>query len=102
MIVGILSVVAVPSLLNMTAKAKMTEVVVNFGTFQRFADTHYQIQSDFAKSLGEMGLEFAEGSYFELSELYEDQAEKLAPPKLGKAKAGSNGQHWDFKRSCPS
>lgn len=95
-VVGVLSAVAIPSLFNMTAKAKMTEVVVNFGTFERFADTHYHIQGEYAKSLGEMGLELPQGNYFDLSELYEEHAEKPVAPKFGKAKAAKkengNGQ----------
>ena len=89
-IVGILSAVALPSIFNMTAKAKLTEVVVIFGTFQRFADMHFQTQGELPKSFAEMGLELPNGNYFELTELYEENVKEEAPlpGAFKKTKAG--------------
>lgn len=66
--IGILSVVAIPRMQNLTAKAKMSEAVITLKTYEKLKDMHYELYGEENASMGQIGFIYPTNSkYFQFS-----------------------------------
>ena len=88
-IIGILAAIAIPTMNEMTAKARCTEVTVNFASYERLRLVAYQENGRVNATLSQMGMTF-NSQYFDYSEEVQTaQADVFS--HSGTAAKGSSG-----------
>jgi prepilin-type N-terminal cleavage/methylation domain-containing protein len=73
-ILGILSAIAVPKLFAFKAKAVMSEVTVQFASFERLAEVHTATQASTPQSIQELGLDIPSSRFFKYNSFVEAKA----------------------------
>lgn len=95
-IIGILSSIAVSKYHSFRAKAVMSEVTVQFATFERLAGVYMSINQSTASSIQEMGMDLPKSSFFDYKSFNNNGASTEppapAPKGNGKDKNQDNGQ----------
>jgi prepilin-type N-terminal cleavage/methylation domain-containing protein len=87
-IIGILSAVALPKILEVSSKAKATELVVALGAFKKITQAHVELFGEVPSSVEVAGMALPVGSYFSFTQSF--GGEEL--PKFGKRNSNRNGQ----------